>query len=482
MKQYEIDPILEFKTKSYFKSINLTPFPIRNINHLAEKLYSINGHEFDLFVSVDLRQYKSFAIVDNAGKFAIRFFEEMKDAKNVGDSKYGLSDHQFEQFEKIYDLIMNGHHCCLDAAAGTGKTYMIKSLSKRLKSSGKNVVICSTTHKACAVIRKNMPYEKIKTIHSFLNLKLVIDYKTGEEKYVPEKGGAEIVPGTVVLVDESSMINAELFKFISESIVKVDLLYCFIGDSYQLPPVNENLSYALQLPHRHTLTEIVRQDNSIVMAGEFCRQRIDGGQGISKKSLLEFDDISIKDPMDIVADLKSGKNAMYGAWTNNSVNWMAKEIRAALGHDPLILSEGETIVTAAPVIKKKSIVIGNNTEVVVKSVSEDVIEGIRVMYVVGRSEHGNDVSFYVTMDNERLKKRLQEMAKLSKMSRDWRHYFSVKEKIVPITWPYSSTVHRAQGSTVDCVYVDYDDIIRSDIAARLLYVGITRTSNKAFLV
>ena len=68
--------------------------------------------------------------------------------------------------------------------------------------------------------------------------------------------------------------------------------------------------------------------------------------------------------------------------------------------------------------------------------------------------------------------------------KDWIHYFYVKDTFLDLRPKDASTVHKAQGSTYETVYIDLGDLSTCripDMAARLLYVAFTRASNRIVL-
>lgn len=66
-------------------------------------------------------------------------------------------------------------------------------------------------------------------------------------------------------------------------------------------------------------------------------------------------------------------------------------------------------------------------------------------------------------------------------------YIYIKENILDPRFYYSSTIHSAQGSTYDNVYIDLNDIVKGRGATKetknkLLYVAISRAKNKIYFV
>jgi len=63
----------------------------------------------------------------------------------------------------------------------------------------------------------------------------------------------------IVLIDESSMINAELWGLQAEAMARYTDVRLFYGDSAQFTSVNEEISPVFsQVSNRYCLTQIVR--------------------------------------------------------------------------------------------------------------------------------------------------------------------------------------------------------------------------------
>ena len=196
-----------------------------------------------------------------------------------------LTPHQQEIFDAIVEQIeekttavlkstrVEDFMLSLAGPAGTGKTFLTTKIAeylkeKRHKAKEPNIdydfIITAPTHKAVSVITEHLYAHGIdatcKTIHSFLGIKPFIDYQTGEEKYTVDKTKKNKERTSILIVDESSMVGKELYEYIVESIEQgIVNLVIFIGDPYQLMPVNGAASPVFELDNAFSLTEVVRQ-------------------------------------------------------------------------------------------------------------------------------------------------------------------------------------------------------------------------------
>lgn len=177
-------------------------------------------------------------------------------------------------FQNSFSLILGG--------PGTGKTYVaahiIDILSKSLDSSKKEtfkIVLTSFTGKATShlkskILRSTKDIQiKAKTLHLLLHLR--------EEKtnYFDEKK----LNYDLIIVDEASMLDLKLTAHLLESI-KEGARVIFIGDPYQLPPIESGSIFAeianikniktahLREAHRFENTKILDIANAIKKADD----------------------------------------------------------------------------------------------------------------------------------------------------------------------------------------------------------------------
>lgn len=208
-----------------------------------------------------------------------------------------LTSHQQEVFETIMQKItfnldavfksddMEDHFLSLSGAAGTGKSFLtvqlIKALSEAHFHSQGNICVTAPTNKAVKVLidmlKENNVTADCRTIHSFLNIKPIKDYRTGEETFKILRTKKRLPQASLLIVDESSMLSKELLSFITEAYHRGQVnTVLFIGDPYQLLPVNEQESSIFQLKQQYKLTEIIRQakDSNIIKLATKVRERI----------------------------------------------------------------------------------------------------------------------------------------------------------------------------------------------------------------
>lgn len=212
-----------------------------------------------------------------------------------------LTDFVFNSSDRVF--ILKGY-------AGTGKTTLMRFLIKELKKKNQMYKLLSTTGRAAKILANHTGCDA-KTIHGTIYKykdfnKDVSDYdpknttpdQTGQLYLVFESVCLDDAErkSCVYIIDESSMIsdtatadvtqalfgNGRLLKELLDYDTLPESKYIFVGDPCQLPPIEGNYSPAL-IPgyfqqtfglkaQQAELTQIMRQDNSIVKAGEYLRK------------------------------------------------------------------------------------------------------------------------------------------------------------------------------------------------------------------
>ena len=146
--------------------------------------------------------------------------------------------------------------------AGTGKTYLaniiIHQIFRRIA-----VTVTAPTHRAVSVI-SNKTGIKGSTIHSLLGLRPNMMLETFDIRNVQfsnDNNDEKIKNYKYILIDESSMLGHDISKFILIKAKQHGTKIIFIGDTAQLPPVNEIISDIFKNPRLVVLKEVVRQQN-----------------------------------------------------------------------------------------------------------------------------------------------------------------------------------------------------------------------------
>ncbi|MEA1982450.1 MAG: AAA family ATPase [Campylobacterota bacterium] len=442
-----------------------------------------------------------------------------------------LTPHQQEVFETIMQKItsnidavlksddMEDHFLSLSGAAGTGKSFLtiqlIEELSKRCFQSQGNVCLTAPTNKAVKVLADMMKQSNVtadcRTIHSFLNIKPVKNYKNGEETFKILRTKNRLPKASLLIIDESSMVSKELLNFIIEAYNRGQVnTVLFIGDPFQLLPVDEKESSIFKLRAQYRLTKIIRQakDSNIIKLATKVRERIQKQDFSDLRKLFKgvvLEDIELFDNKEaFLQDFHKNQewqdeDKILTSFTNDDVEIMNKYIRnqywqeRAIDNPKHILAGDCLRFKSALESNKKSISLRpalyqNGDEVKIKTAElirpKKALISFWECTVVGRP---NSESFRVidpdSLDD--LNKYLENYIYLAKTTtypynkQYWKMYFDLKNAFADVQYIYASTIHKLQGSTFDTIYIDLSRLVNNerisnDLRYRLAYVAITR--------
>ena len=429
-----------------------------------------------------------------------------------------LTVDQTEALRSIEAACEPGGFYLLTGHAGSGKTYLMQRLTRSMLAKNRRVVLSAPTHKAVAVLALKLTEANIKdvpcrTIHSVLSL----TPKPRADRLVFERDrDAEPVKADVVVIDECSMVDIELFRHIKRHLPNAFVL--FVGDPAQLPPVGEAESQTFNTPNRSHLTTIVRQaaGNPILEVAGIIR----GSQGAAsdwswlRQSALE-NGYGVFLPGEAAhrwmrkaftsEEFEADPNAFrYLAWTNRRVRQTNETIRRWRYGDniPTPFMPGERALFRAPVIVEDSIIFANNEEAKVLAIeksflSHDIKEAagvpkwtatIPTWLILLEDNNGDEKAVHMVADEIEFQKavaRIKDEAAESRIR--WLHLHEFQQSFAKLQSIYSLTVHTSQGGTFGSVFLDLPDIRRREEtnlleAQQMLYVAATRPSKRLVVV
>ena len=253
-----------------------------------------------------------------------------------------LTPKQQLAFNTIIESIENGTPVLLTGFAGTGKSTTIATVIKSL--SHKLITIATPTHKAAAVLSAMLetngivsPNVKVTTIHKALGKR---PQRQGGGTMTFSRPTKEIYG--ILIIDECSMIDAELFDDINQAAPTASIVY--VGDPAQLPPTSGQgaLSPVFSaIEQRAHLSDIIRQgeDNPIIELSAALRRVMAASAHITVSDVVEMVNEYDKDGVKIgmiqkheIADycsdaLKNGLDCRYLAYKNESIDKQTVAIR-----------------------------------------------------------------------------------------------------------------------------------------------------------
>ncbi|GAB3557869.1 ATP-dependent DNA helicase [Spirosoma fluminis] len=254
----------------------------------------------------------------------------------------------------------------LQGAAGTGKTSLVKALVDHLEASAIRYFLAAPTGRAAKVISLKTN-ALAHTIHHILYTPETL----ADDRVMLTRRPTADEPYSIYVVDEASMISDQRDasgQFLAANSLLFDLLdhikkgnqrskVIFIGDRYQLEPVNESFSPALQADYLRRkykmdvrtaeLTEVKRQaGNSPILAlATDLRQRSDEGLPLNRLNvprLQWFSDALRR--YEQLYDPICPDNVVVIAYSNRDVNYINNAVRKRFGLASQPLTVGDLVV------------------------------------------------------------------------------------------------------------------------------------------
>lgn len=406
----------------------------------------------------------------------------------------------------------------LTGAGGTGKTFITKYIISHCKYSNSVIKCTSSTHKACRVFSQALNGKDVDTIQSTFGLRLDLrleDFDPANPQFNPmAKPKLENIK--LLLVDEASMLPSKLVTFICNECKKLEIKIIFIGDNYQLAPVNEKKSISFDRCFEiNQLKEIVRQaaNNPITNLLELLRYDIEHHtyrflEYISKNiGVTNYNDINEgfcicgKESFRHLINMSFNDEAykknidMYRiiAYTNACVSGWNSYIRNTIiqDSDKNIITKNDLIMSYETIVNEfMEIVINNSEEYIINDIVNFVDDtyGFKGFLVKFQLIHGGMITRPLFIIDHRDKFTIQKYHKTitslissaksasggTRVSK-WKAYYEFKKKYLiaaniidrngktlysrDIDYGFAITAHKSQGSTYDTVFIDVNDMV-----------------------
>lgn len=405
-----------------------------------------------------------------------------------------LTTDQKHGYEKFVSFIAhpNERFFVLSGYAGTGKSTLVKYMLDDLEYTIKMAkllnpnmgdwesIVTATTNKAAEALSQIIS-RGVLTIQSYLGLRVHNNYKTQTTELVAT-GNTVALSDIIIFIDEASYIDFKLLKWIKDLTICCKIV--FIGDPAQLSPVKGGNSTPV-FEHNWPmikLTEVVRQshNNPIIDLATAFRDTVNGdqfpsfvpdGHHIRHYSRDDFDNA-------IVAEFSrpdwERDDAKVLAWTNKTVIAYNHAIRQHLEGVPE-LQVGDYAV-CNKFISNKNCTVRTDETVLITAIDTCITEAIPGWMVEMNNKHItflprslDEVRAYKT----RVKK-AENFGRLQYIDKNW----------IDLRAAYACTINKAQGSTYKTVFLDLDDVKKCNqpnLVARMLYVAVSRASDKVYL-
>ena len=400
--------------------------------------------------------------------------------------------------------------------AGTGKsTALLKQLTTIAGKDKDDTIVLCPTHKAAHRLLPKIPLGiEIKTIHSLLGWIPAINENAEKIEHIDivAKTDRKIEEYNTFIIDEGGMMSEEMFM---ELVAKIEdarnfdtegiKIYVYL-DPYQLLPVkgrqiqlDEDFTTKLTTQHRAESKDVVALFTKFVefLEGTNTKDlKIDFSANVKKVSTTEAVQL-----FDITKD-------RLLAYTNEVVGWYNKEISIYNGIQSFVgqyvqLGSNPDLVYVEDMIDKSEVVLSDvitwyldselllqNSKVSTKYMELEFssllkLDGIEFAKI---AINGTTKIVPVVLgiyNAYSLTKQIKAAA--IKDKKNYKFIYALN-KAYTMDYKFASTVHKAQGSEFDVVFVDVNDIKKSilpnyyDTYARLMYVALSRAKKKVYII
>ena len=448
-----------------------------------------------------------------------------------------------EQMINKWYYTSNDIEFTLKGWAGTGKTFLINHFLNDFKY---RVCVTAPTHKAVRVVEQ-MTGRKGKTLHSLHGLRpnFALDAFNLNNVKFAALGVQHMRYYDLIIIDECSQINKDLYELNRVRAKQFGVKILYIGDPCQLPPVKEDISKAFLVKNQYELKEIIRQEagNPLIDILDIARQDVVNGtsnlisylrknRGIMNDKEEGYVVLGAADFADAITNYFSSDKfveninyARFTAWTNDTILKGNKFIRRiVVGDNKPIIDIDDLFIGYKTIINEF-----NNTTLIN---SEDyIVEGDPIYR---QSEHGfncyelrfksmSDGNIFpiriVDHTSDTLKVFHQILCKLHtkaiiKKAGYWKLFYNFKNSYCLLTkipimdstgkittyvnkdidYGYGLTVHKLQGSTIENILINLEDILYYKINGKLtpvrdfkfrnklIYTALSRASKRAIIL
>ena len=439
-------------------------------------------------------------------------------------------------FQKIAEFVISNDKdeiFVLKGYAGTGKTTIISTLVNYLQKADKKYVLLAPTGRAAKVI-SNYSQKPAFTIHKRI--------------YFPKKsksGGVSFTlqpnkfKNTIFIVDESSMISDSYqeTKLYENGSLLDDLMFyvdagqnckiIFIGDTAQLPPINMDVSPAL---NSETLSMHFNKEVYGIELDEVMRQEEFSGilhnatelRELLKSHFYDAFKFSLKDFKDIVR-LQDGydiQDAIYDSFdkngpeetafivrSNKRANQYNHQIRTTILSRESELSSGDLLM----VVKNNYFWLKDSSEASFIA-NGDIIEVLEIFKIrelygfrfasvkIRMIDYPNQIPFEVellldtitsespSLTYDESNTLYNEVMKDYEGESQYKKFINVKNNpqfnALQVKFSYAMTCHKSQGGQWHTVFIEQPYLpngIDKDYI-RWLYTAITRAKEKLYLI
>lgn len=511
-KNLKFDEIIEtvFENECLLEDINTINNLIQNLNDVLlnnPKIFGLKG-EFKPIIEYNnylyFQKFLSFeSELINLIQTKIDNSISLIDSKLKIEVKKLISDHclvlnNFELNEKqmqAIDLFLDTNFIIITGGPGTGKTTIVLNVIRSFlylntllnSKSNPKIIIAAPTGKAAkrlfeslqnSFAPKNMDYrsdiQKLVdslipnsafTIHKLLDLnKNTSDFST---KLIAD----------LIIIDEASMVDVEIFKYLLESI-PINCKLVLLGDKNQLPPVESGTVFNDLIPGLNNsshklfnnyveLTESNRfgpeiqelsncmQNNDINNFRKLFYEQKNSIQFTDTKNIFETIKHFLKPIIELHAEFRN---------TFKLNDELLNKTFKVLCNNKILCATNDMLE-----------IVNNTCKKILKFEYQDIYSLMPIM--IKKNDYQNNLfngDFGVIFKNDN-----KEYKAFFKTQNGLNEFYLSKLSNYELN--YSQTIHKSQGSEYDNVLIIMPDEYSPMLTKELLYTGITRSKNQVII-
>lgn len=306
---------------------------------------------------------------------------------DIDDEAIALTAEQIAALDALNEFVHSTEKLyLLTGYAGTGKTTLLQIFVQGLREQGddRTIVLSAFSNKATKVLARMADQWQLEidamTCCKLLGLRPVVNEDTGNQEFqLDRQQGSQVDRYRLIIVDECSMVNEELWRLLVSAVSNLygSTQILFVGDSAQLPPVNESESACFrEILHKSELTEVVRYGGAIGVIAEDIRRNLERDRFPRFQSDTNHDQTEgcfvLPRPAWERLMLRAFTSDAYQinpdqvralAYTNRRVMQLNQKIRRAIyGPTALRFVPGERLIALNPCLDDEAIILPTSAE------------------------------------------------------------------------------------------------------------------------
>lgn len=432
----------------------------------------------------------------------------------------GLNDEQRQMVIDISDFLKGDSDkpfFLVQGGGGTGKSFSINRALKGIDP--KHVIAAAPSHFAKNVLQDFLGEKyKVTTIAGLLGKKVTYNNQ-GDQILVRinKNKPPPIVHYQIVIIDEGSMVNDSTAEELMNYVKEGNKAMIVLGDYCQLPPVNQetdslffdSISAELTIPMRFKgplfyITEVVRREiikmrSGLVPILNILNQETDRVSNIdeSGSGYIFLNNM----PLLLEAAIRrfqKGKGTGYVrllAYRNKTIEKLNMHIRIGLyGENPLQFEKGELIINNGGYSIETA--GGKEKQIIMNGALFKVKEAVPVIGpfnipCVSLSFEDSDIEIPIlavaSEGEEKYNNTVKRMTGLAVENNSlWKDLYAFKESFAYFNYSYAASIHKAQGSSINHVFIIEDDIMDVKLTSskeklQSIYVALSRASFRAYI-